>query len=1416
MRKLFTLFVALLATTCLWAQCFQVGDLYYQVVNRVIPHVNNPGYGRTTVVLYIPENTPAGCYAVGTVNGWDINNTDLMFTPVADADNERWVACTFDYAEDMRIKVCAIPSDPAVAPGWSFQWGRNMDGWNDLEEDNVVILEGIGYMELENSEPKLVELADNGVVYIEVKDWASNPYIEPIPCETAAFKHPWGGGDWIYREATKTAEGIFELNALYGGVGISVATDVYGYCETWYPEDQIEFVGDVAQGDYVNFKFVSEKGTFVGRMIVTLIEKGTAPENPETPGEAKDITVKAKVPATWTETITAWVWPTGGEGKEVTPTKEGDWYVYTENCAELNIIFKNGEGWWGDEYQTVDMKFTESACVVLESDGDNKATYTYVDCDNPWYLPSKKSPMVSQKHASTNSHPQVVVTYQPESSDNYAYLSTAYIPETVVYKGKTYEVVGIDEYAFANSPISSITIPNSVTSIGNGAFNGCKSLTSITIPNSVTNIGSGEYKYGYWEGLFSGCSSLKSIIVKEGNPVYDSRNHCNAIVETATNTLVVGCQSTNMPSSITSIGQGAFAYCTSLTSIYIPNSVTSIGGSAFSGCSSLNSITIPNSVTSIGNSAFRNCQSLTSITIPNSVTSIEEGAFSGCSSLTSVTINSNAIVSKDYSSGDNISHIFGSQVTEYIIGNKVKGIGNYAFYKCFNLTSLTIPNSVTSIGSYAFYDCSSTECIFYYNNTPPNISYDTFSNYNATLYVPSDTKYRNHSVWYQFEKIVSMGDERIFTHDGLYYETISTESILSVYLSTQENFNKFTPISILGSQYWYYDSKYGAKMNGYSDSYQRTYPNEDWLISPALNLSNYLSATLEFSHAFGPVATLPTTDTQKAQYTCWVSNNFNGDVTTATWTELPITYGTSAWSFITTSVDIPAENLKENCHIAWKYVCEDESATWEIKQIEVTARLKQTQVKIISGPNKYLGDIVVPATVMRNDTIYNVVTIGGSAFSSCSALTSITIPNSVTSIGGSAFFNCSALTSITIPNSVTRIGDYAFFGCSSLTSVTIPNSVTSIGYSAFSICDSLTKTNYTGDIAGWCDIKFGDYQANPIFYSENLYINNQEVKDLVIPNTVDSIHDNAFSGCSSFTSITIPNNVTSIGDWAFYKCSSLTFVTIPNSVTHIGDDAFYKCSSLTSVTIGNGVTNIGNWAFSSCYALNEVTLGTGVKTIGADAFKDCTKLYDVYCYAAEPPTTSESSFENYNAFLHVPCESQRLYLLDINFGNFKYIECVSSDEVSTDGVVVTPSTNDVTIIWPTETGADTYTIVIKKGDEVFCTLTFNADGQLLNIAFAPGRDGNHPAQYAEQAGNGYRFTVTGLTEATRYAYDITTKDASNQTLATYSGEFTTMGGTTTDVDNIHSPITNCQKIIRNGQLLILRDGVEYTIMGQEL
>jgi len=239
--------------------------------------------------------------------------------------------------------------------------------------------------------------------------------------------------------------------------------------------------------------------------------------------------------------------------------------------------------------------------------------------------------------------------------------------------------------------LTSVTIPTSATNIGNSAFGGCSGLTSVTIPNSVTSIG---------DRAFYGCSGLTNISVAADNPSYSS---ANGVLFDKTQAILIqfpARQAGNytIPNSVTNIGNGAFSGCTSLTNVTIPNGVTSIGQSAFSGCG-LTSVTIPDSVTSMGESAFYYCTSLTNVIIGNGVTSIGNGAFGACLGLKSVTIGNSVT---------NIGDVAFSSchaLTSVVIGNSVTSIGNSAFYGCFVLTSVTIPNSVTSIGGSAFIYC---------------------------------------------------------------------------------------------------------------------------------------------------------------------------------------------------------------------------------------------------------------------------------------------------------------------------------------------------------------------------------------------------------------------------------------------------------------------------------------------------------------------------------------------------------------------------------------------------------------------------------------------------------------------------------------------------------------------------------------
>ena len=215
--------------------------------------------------------------------------------------------------------------------------------------------------------------------------------------------------------------------------------------------------------------------------------------------------------------------------------------------------------------------------------------------------------------------------------------------------------------------LTSVTFCTSLSSIGDAAFKGCKALTSITIPDSVKSIGI---------GLFKGCLALTSLSVAEGNPYYDSRNNCAAIIETASNTLLAGCQNTIIPESVTAIGDYAFSGIMSLTGIIIPNSVNSIGDEAFSYCHNLSSIEIPNSVAHIGREAF-----LLTAWYGNQPQGVVYAGLVAC------------------------GHKGAAPDSVIVIKDGTISIADYGFLRCYSCTSIIIPNSVTNIGNGAFFEC---------------------------------------------------------------------------------------------------------------------------------------------------------------------------------------------------------------------------------------------------------------------------------------------------------------------------------------------------------------------------------------------------------------------------------------------------------------------------------------------------------------------------------------------------------------------------------------------------------------------------------------------------------------------------------------------------------------------------------------
>ncbi len=815
------------------------------------------------------------------------------------------------------------------------------------------------------------------------------------------------------------------------------------------------------------------------------------------------------------------------------------------------------------------------------------------------------------------------------------------------------------KYMYCTS-LTSITIPGSVTSIGNGAFSEDNSLTSVTICDGVTSIGN---------GAFECCTSLTSITI---------------------------------PNSVTSIGSGAFNYCKSLTSITIGKGVTSIGNDAFKECSALKTVNriidiaewcqkepitygnelsnpmygvdyneyyyddagkelhlysdydteikdliIPEGVVSIRSSAFAICRGLTSVTFPQSLTTVGGQPFAYCPNLTKATFHCKTIGNwlgwgywydeweqnwhnpiKEVFIGEEVTSITAGVFERYknlstvsvnsntigawfnnltslktvIIGDNTTSISDSAFENCSGLTSLTIGKNVKTIGNSAFSGCSMLPSVVLPNGTT-SIGTSSFANCSAlsSMQLPNG--------------LTSIGNSA-FTSCTSLANILLPNSLTTIGSSAFSECSALTEIMLPVGIKTIEDSTF----SGCSALASIQYPNA---------LTSIGSSAFQ-GCGFTELSVPSTVNSigDNAYKNCAKLNSVTipSSVTT-------IGYGVFAGcsKLSTVSIDCKTIGTCLSGLTSLKTVTIGENAT-SIGESAFANCSGLTNLTIGKNVKSIGGSTFLNCSSLESIALSsNLTSLGSSAFSGCRALTSITIPSGIKTIESSTFKGCSKLASIQIPNETTSIGSSTFYGCSVLNTITLPSSLTSLGSSAFQNCSGLTSIALPDGIKSIDNQTFaGCSSLSSIQYSK----------------TLTSIGSSSFQGCA-FTEITIPSTVTSIGSNAYYGCSKLTSAVIPSSVTTIGTNVFAGCSKLATLsvdcksigtwfsgltaikelTIGSSTTSISASAFANCTGIETLSIGKNVTAIGYSAFSKCNKLAVVKTFIEQPYWIDASVFE---------------------------------------------------------------------------------------------------------------------------------------------------------------------------------------------
>lgn len=834
----------------------------------------------------------------------------------------------------------------------------------------------------------------------------------------------------------------------------------------------------------------------------------------------------------------------------------------------------------------------------------------------------------------------------------------------------------IDDYAFYNcddSQLTSVNIPNGVTTIGLRAFFECDYLTEITIPSSVTSIGA---------GAVSACKRLTTITLASGNTAYHIAGNC--LIETATGTIVAGFNTSTIPAdgSVIAIGDDAFSGCTGLVAITIPDSVTSIGKSAFNKCTGLSEITISENVQTIGASAFSGCTVLSKITILSKTVVIGEGettfpagatiyGYADSTAYTYATTYDRTFVAFkvegniDWAFDQNTGtltisgegdmadytpeapapwNIYADSIRKAVVEGGVSSIGAYTFDGCNNLSEVIILSENTTI--YGDENTLPTSAIVYGYST--NIGAQNYAGQYERTFIEIDTcgAEGDNLLWYFTEEgalvIFGTGDMENYT-DGTRAPWYSMAAVIENVViedgvdtigdrafSDCSNLTKITiPASVTSIGYGVVaNCKNLTTITVAADN--AVYCTEGNCLIEKDTKTLVLGCKASVIPADGSVTAIGaaafegctglTEITIPASVTSIGQDAFKGcsdlvDVIILSGTVAlgnADTFPASAtiYGFAGSTAQAYATTYARTFKVVNLCGADGDNLLWY---------LSPDGELVVFGTGEmanYSVDAPAPwnadAASIKKVTVEDSVTsIGNYAFVNCTNLIKVVIPNSVTSIGDGAFSYCYKLTSVAIPEGVTEIGAYAFYYCVRLAGIEIPASVTEIGHGVVANCKNLTTIAVK--------------EGNPVYTSVgNCLIEGTTLvagcNSSVIPATVTAIGDSAFSGCSLLTVLNIPESVTSIGSLAFQDCTRLTEIEIPANVTEIGEGILAGCDGLTTITVaaGNSTYYVEDKCLIKRAETNTLVAGVqgsvipeDVTAIGRGAFLGCRTLTEI-------------------------------------------------------------------------------------------------------------------------------------------------------------------------------------------------------------